>query len=339
MRSAPAVPSALSAEDAGQAFLADYVTGEGRVVRRDEGGDTVSEGQAYAMLVAAAIGDRETFDAVWSWTEDNLRRPDGLLSWRWADGTVADPSSASDSDLDAARALVIAGATFDDPQLTAEGVALGEAVLDLETVETGAGRVMVAGNWATSAPYAYNPSYPSPAASAVLAAASGDPRWAELDAGTRTVTASLLQLGALPPDWAQVWEDGSVEATPGPLGRGERVLYGYDAARMPVRFAESCRPGDRALVAALADPLSRGGDTARLDLGGQPIVDYDSVVSAMAQAAVAAVQGDQDRAARELADAAQIDEVTDTYYGAAWNALGRLVLTDDTLGGCPPLGS
>jgi len=26
-----------------------------------------------------------------------------------------------------------------------------------------------------------------------------------------------------------------------------------------------------------------------------------------------------------------------SYYGAAWAALGRLVLTDDVLGGCPPV--
>ncbi|MGY2083181.1 glycosyl hydrolase family 8 [Blastococcus sp. SYSU DS0539] len=335
--SGPAAPTRLTAEDAGRAFLDDYVTEDGRVVRHDEGGDTVSEGQAYAMLVAAAMGERQTFYEVWSWTKDNLRRPDGLLSWRWADGAVVDRSSASDADLDAARALVIAGDAFGDPELTAEGIALGRAVLDLETVETGAGRVLVAGDWATGAPYAYNPSYASPAASAVLAEASGDTRWAELDAGTRAVTASVLAQGTLPPDWAQVAQDGTVEATAGILGGVDEIRYGYDAARMPVRFAESCRPEDRALAAALADPLREAGDAARLDLAGEPIVDYDSVVAAVAQAAVAAAEGDEDRAARELADAARIDEVTDTYYGAAWNALGRLLLTDDALGGCPPL--
>ncbi|WP_346621281.1 glycosyl hydrolase family 8 [Blastococcus montanus] len=335
--SAPAAPAALTAEDAGRAFLDDYVTEEGRVVRYDEGGDTVSEGQAYAMLVAAAMGEQETFRAVWSWTEDNLRRPDGLLSWRWADGAVADRSAASDADLDAARALVVAGEAFDDPRLTAEGVELGRVVLDLETVQTAAGRVLVAGDWATAAPYAYNPSYASPAATAVLAEASGDPRWAELDAGSRVVTASLLEDGALPPDWAQVAQDGTVQPTAGILGGVDEVRYGYDAARLPVRFAESCRPEDRALAAELAAPLRQAGDAARLDLAGQPIVDYDSVVAAIAQAAVATAVGDDDRARRELADAARIDEDTDTYYGAAWNALGRLMLTDDALGGCPPL--
>ncbi len=323
-------------EEVGEAFLAEYVTREGRVVRRDQGGDTVSEGQAYAMLVAAGIGDRGTFEAVWAWTEDNLRRPDGLLSWRWADGAVVDPSSASDADLDSARALVVAGETFDDPGLTAEGVALGQAVLDLETVQTGAGRILVAGDWATAAPYAYNPSYASPAAAVVLDAASGDPRWAELDAGSRAVTASLLETAALPPDWAQVQPDGTVEATRGVQGRGTDVVYGYDAARLPVRFAESCSAEDRALAAGLADPLVAAGNAAEVDLGGRPITDYPSVVATVARAAAAAADGDQEQAVAALSEAARLDRTEDAYYGAAWNALGRLLLTDDALGGCPP---
>ena len=115
-------------------------------MRRDQGGDTVSEGQAHAMLVAVGLGDRGRFDTVWAWARDHLMRDDGTLSWRWVDGGVADPSSASDADLDAARALVLAGNAFGDEQLTADGVRLGLAILDVETVETGLGRILVAGN-------------------------------------------------------------------------------------------------------------------------------------------------------------------------------------------------
>ena len=136
---APVPPEELStytAAEAGRAFLTGYVRENGRVVRTDQGGDTVSEGQAYAMLVAVGLGDADTFERVWGWTRDNLQRPDGLLSWRWADGRVADESSASDADLDAARALVLAGERFGRPDHTATGLALGQAVLDLETVQT-----------------------------------------------------------------------------------------------------------------------------------------------------------------------------------------------------------
>jgi endoglucanase len=61
-------------------FLSRYVTADGRVVRREQGGDTVSEGQAYAMLLTAASGDRDRFRRVWRWTRAHLQRRDGLLS-------------------------------------------------------------------------------------------------------------------------------------------------------------------------------------------------------------------------------------------------------------------
>ena len=77
-----------TARIAGQKFLDEYVEPDGRVVRRDEGGDVVSEGQAYGMLIAVAVGDETRFRSIWKWTKTNLRRADGLLAWRWADNKV-----------------------------------------------------------------------------------------------------------------------------------------------------------------------------------------------------------------------------------------------------------
>src|SRR4051794_15467154 len=61
--STPAAPDPATV--AARAFLDEYVDGDGRVVRRDQGGDTVSEGQAYALLLAAVVDDRTRFDEVW----------------------------------------------------------------------------------------------------------------------------------------------------------------------------------------------------------------------------------------------------------------------------------
>ncbi|MGH9084316.1 MAG: glycosyl hydrolase family 8, partial [Acidimicrobiales bacterium] len=101
-------------EQDGRRFVSSYVDDDGRVVRHDHGGDTVSEGQAYGMLVAVALRDRPTFDAVWRWTEVNLQRPDGLLSWRWEDGEVVGEEPAADADLDAAWALALAADLWPD---------------------------------------------------------------------------------------------------------------------------------------------------------------------------------------------------------------------------------
>src|SRR5205085_11239489 len=42
-------------------FLDGYVGADGRVSRPDQGGDTVSEGQAYAMVLAVAANDPTRF--------------------------------------------------------------------------------------------------------------------------------------------------------------------------------------------------------------------------------------------------------------------------------------
>ncbi len=337
----PAPAQALDADEASRAFLDGYVDPDGRVVRRDQGGDTVSEGQAYALLVAAATDDQATFRRVWTWTQQHLVRADGLLSWRWQGGQVTDASSASDADLDTARALVVAGDRFGDATLTAAGVSLGTAVLDHETVTTELGRILVAGTWATEDPYAYNPSYASPAATALLAAASDDPRWAELETGSRAATTAVLDAAELPSDWAQVHADGKVEAMPGAAGRGnEGVRYGYDATRTPIRYVESCQAADVALAGRLTTALDRApGYPAVRDLGGAPIGADESVVAAVGQAAAAAAVNQDTAAAAALLAADLRQQQTPTYYGAAWDALGRLLLTDDRLGGCPPLGA
>ena len=164
-----------TARIAGQRFLDEYVESDGRVVRRDEGGDVVSEGQAYGMLIAVAVGDETRFRSIWKWTRTHLRRADGLLAWRWADNKVTDVNSAADADLDAARSLVLAGRRFNAPELTKDGRRLGVAILETETVAVGtgvapssdvnppgtwvagSGRTLVGGNWAKKAPYVINP--------------------------------------------------------------------------------------------------------------------------------------------------------------------------------------
>lgn len=327
-----------SATQAAEAFLADWVD-DGRVVRRDQGYDTVSEGQAYGLLIAAGIGDEQAFTGIWDWTEANLQRPDGLLAWRWSDGEVVDEEPASDGDLDAARALVIAGKRFDEPRFTDAGVKLAGVIADRMTVETAAGRILLPGTWAAATePYAYNPSYASPVAFSVLGAATGDPRWAELQAGSAAVTSALLDESPLPPDWAQVHADGTVDAMPGAAGTGQSVRYGYDAARLPIRYAESCIPADQATAARLVSTLARSKELrAETDLGGSPLTSDQHPLALEARAAARAAVGNLPEAADDLRAADELAQEVPSYFGAAWAALAPMMLTTDDLDGCPPL--
>ncbi len=328
-------PAEKVAVASAQHFLSDYTDADGRVVRRDQGGDTVSEGQAYGMLLAVAAGDRSRFTTIWGWSKDNLLRPDGLMSWQWRDGAVVDPASAADADLDAARALVLAGDRFADPALTADGRTMAAAVLDHETARTPLGLVLTAGTWARTAPWAVNPSYFSPGATRELAIATGDPRWAELRAGGTAVTQALLVENPLPPDWAQVSSSGEVSARTAPDGGEPR--FSFDAARTVLRTAESCDPADRALAADTARVLDQPVNQLRgiYALDGSPTVDWQHPLMLAAAAAADSAVGDTSKAAAALDAAAALNDDAPSYYGGAWVALGRVLLQTTLLGACP----
>jgi endo-1,4-beta-D-glucanase Y len=330
-------PTAATPQAAARSFLDRYVTADGRVQRIDQGGDTVGEGQAYGMLLAAAIGDAQRFDAIWGWTKRNLRRSDGLISFLWRDGRVQDPNAASDADLDAVRALLVAACRFHRPGLRKEALDLAKAIMKQETVSFQGARALVAGPWARKQPITVNPSYFSPATFAALQAATGNGAWGSLSASSRTITAALMPSSRLPPDWAKLQGDNPLATGP-PSDPQAAPAFGFDAPRTLVRMAEDPDPAGQQ-IAAGAWPVFAGQDPAKLtvqhDLTGKPLgggTRHPIVLVAAAGAAAAAGQ----TAARDrlLAAAAALDKQTPTYYGAAWVALGRIMLTTKLLNAC-----
>jgi endoglucanase len=308
--------TACGGEEQRGSFLDEYVAGDGRVVRHDQGGDTVSEGQAYAMLLSVAERDEERFARVWTWTRENLQRPDGLLSWRWADGRVTDREAAADADLDAARALMLAAKRFDEPRYAQEGRELGRAVSEHETARS----MLVAGPWTEDV---VNPSYWSPRAYAAI-------ERVDLNESTRRLTDQLTADG-LPPDWAQVQEWGAVPT--GPPSGGD-AIYSFDAVRLPIRLAESCQAEDRALAARLWPRLRDKPGAARRALDGAPLTEDEHPVALAGAAAAAHAAGDEPAATELLDRASRLDEERPSYYGGAWVELTRAMLKPGALGTC-----
>jgi endoglucanase len=333
-------PQPAAAEEraraAARAFLDRYVTADGRVVRPDQGGDSVSEGVSYALLLAQVAGDERTFADVWAWAERNLRTRDGLLAYLWAHGAVRDPNPASDADLVTALALVRAG-----PDHARAGRRLAAAVLARETVARRGELLLAAGPWATGEPVTLNLSYWVSIAYEQLADRTGDPRWAALADSSLRLTRELTNHGRiLPPDWARI--DGGVAVpTPSPNRQAPDVRYGLDAQRLVVWLASSCNPEARSLAARFWPSLSQPGRAGALALRPDGTVADDRrnpmpLVAAAAAAGAAGLPGERDRllAASELLNAAN-----PTYYGAAWAALGRVLLTTSLLGGCASQGA
>jgi len=334
-----------------ESFITTYVGRDGRVSRTDQGGDTVSEGQAYAMLLAVALDNRARFETIWDWTKSNLQRDDGLLAYHWANGRVESDEPATDADLDAARALVLAGERFGSEEYRQEGLRIGRAVLDQETADPGGQTLLAAGPWATGEAPVINPSYFSPRAYADLAEAEADERWEVLAATSRSLATALTEEGnALPPDWASLaygTSPGSAEEV-GPLaspiadpgqpgvaaGGGEEPVSGPDADRLAVRLAESCISADRKVAAAIWPLYERDPGRISYSLDGSERDPHRHPAALVAAAASADAAGDGDAAAGLLDRAEALDGQQPTYYGSAWVALGRVMLTSSALGSC-----
>jgi endo-1,4-beta-D-glucanase Y len=333
-------PAGGPGADPVERFFARYVSADGRVVRHDQGGDTVGEGQAYAMLMAVASDDRAGFESTWSWARDHLRRDDGLLAHRWAGGRVVDADAASDADLDAAHALILAASRFDTPAYRRDGLEMASAILEHETVRVGGQLVLVAGTWAQSRrPVPINPSYFSPRAFAVLAEASGDRRWTELrHSSSELIDGMTATRPSLAPDWAQLGPDASIRPAAAPSDEAVGPRFGFDAVRVPLRWSWACDARERRLAARPWDFLrgqAGGGIAPEYGLDGKRLAPGTHPASTVAGAAAAHAAGEAGAAGRLLARAAAEDRRSPSYYGAALVALGHLLLETDSLNdGC-----
>lgn len=220
-----------------------FIQQDGRVQRPRNSGDTVSEGQAYVLLIASLLDDRKTFDRVLDWTEAHLSRKgrtgDHLLAWHWEPGKgVTDWNSASDADLDYALALIIASTRWHDERYARKARLVMSDLLDRETEMINGQRYLLPGSWRKGRDSSIiNPSYLSPAHFRIFFACTGDPRWNNLIEGSYYLieTASKRFAGTtgvgLVPDWLLLTADGALTRATGFSDR-----FSWDAIRTPWRL-------------------------------------------------------------------------------------------------------
>lgn len=242
--SRPMLPLNLLIPSAWEGYQRQFIARDGRVIRPANQNDTVSEGQAYAMLMAVALHDRMTFDRVWDWTRTHLSRfqqfGDRLLAWHWAKGQgVTDWNSAADADVDIALALLLAHARWGDASYQKEAQQLLEDILKVETEVIGGERYLLPGNWRlNTGVWPLNPSYFSPAHFRLFYAVTGDGRWNELLRSAYAFLHRWSRQNTIPvraglvPDWIGVDAKGHFRNVD---GFSQQTTW--DAVRMPWRVA------------------------------------------------------------------------------------------------------
>jgi endo-1,4-beta-D-glucanase Y len=196
-----------------------------RVQRTENGNDTVSEGIAYGMVFAVYMGDKTTFDGLWTYAKAHFDSK-GLMNWHIdANGGTVGQGAATDADEDMAFALMMADKQWGG--YASDASSLVGKILASEVVPSGSNMNVLLPDDSGNTNTDINPSYFAPAYYKLFQTYNS--RW------SMVVDQSYVKLNAcangttgLVPDWCT--QSG------GTSSRGSR--YYYDATRTPFRIAQ-----------------------------------------------------------------------------------------------------
>jgi endoglucanase len=246
-----------------EGFKSAFVTVDGRVIDRSQGDlRTVSEAQAYALFFALVAQDREMFDTLLKWTENNLSAGDlgkNLPAWLWGkkDGTwgVIDGNSASDADLWISYTLLEASRIWCHTPYAEKGRALGKQILSQEVMEiNGLGLSVLPGNNGfvrKDGSIKLNPSYIPLFLMARFAQEwSDDSRWAHIYLASQRLLLDSGRTGHYP-DWV-LYKNGQL-SLPQEEQRGD-----YDAIRnyLWIGISDNSDPITKTLIQLLSPTTS-----------------------------------------------------------------------------------
>ncbi len=250
--------------------------GTGRTIDYSKNnGITTSEGESYTMLRAVWEGDKATFDQSWTWTKDNLKRPNDRLS-SWLFGKEPNGSygvltaqggqnDASDADTDLALSLVFAYARWQDTSYLGDARVIIHDLWANDVITVNGTPYMTADNvekTSVSPVALIDVSYLAPYAYRIFAQIDPADPWSELvDSSYQIIGASMRspldkqRSAGLPPDWV------SINKTTGALSAltSSSTLttnFGFDAMRVPYRLALDYQwygdPRDQALLSQMS---------------------------------------------------------------------------------------
>jgi endo-1,4-beta-D-glucanase Y len=219
----------------------------GKVVRPENQNDTVSEGIAYGMLIAANMHDEATFQALQgTWGS-------GLMTWCLASagggtGTACNASgggSATDADEDAAFALLQAAKIFGKSSYKDAALSIISQIwskdIDSSSKLPKGGSNYVSGD-------STNPSYFAPAYYQAFKDAGDSNDWGSVISAVYTSINSMLS-GVNKNGLFAAWCNGTCTAAAQNKGSSDAtdLLYQYDSHRIPMRIGlDVCFGGSHA---------------------------------------------------------------------------------------------
>ncbi len=207
-------------------------------VRFDDPSQTVSEGVAYSMLLAAYAADKDLFDRLWAFYKQH-RNGNGVMHWKISGcNSVIGQNGATDAELDAAMALIVATVQWPNSptphNYKTDAVALINAIKNYEVNADGTFE-----NGDSWKPACRNPSYQAPAYAKAFKEFMAD-NGQNQDAFWTNVankTENLFKNNAHPTSGLSTnWCTPDGPPSPDCSGSGTAPdKFGYDACRAPWR--------------------------------------------------------------------------------------------------------
>jgi endo-1,4-beta-D-glucanase Y len=345
------------ARTAYQRWKSEIVTAEGargylRTRRPNSPGaetnSTVSEGIAYGMIIAVAMGDQPLFDNLWNYSQQFLNE-NGLMHWYInAAGTAPiSTGGATDSDEDIAWALVMAdrqwggSGTLDKPYLELAKEQI-QRIWDHEIDHQNGDLVLPGDSWNEAI---FNPSYFAPNQYRIFGQVTGkvDDWKRVIDTGYATLAKCLNEQSGnadngLAPAWCNL--DGE------PTGTNDAWNYQYDSARVPFRIGQdycySGEPRAKAYLEKVSAFFAGIGAANIVDgyaLDGTPEPDPNTTAGLQSAVFVgsAAVGAMHDAKYQTFIDEAYARVATgellarSIYYNHSWTTLSLLMLSGNLI--------
>lgn len=228
-----------------QTYRDAHIHPDGYVIMPGDEDSVITEAQAYALLRAVWMDDKETFDSVYNWTVEHMQLSDAhLFSWHWShkDQSWADAGNATDADQDIALALIFASKVWGDEFYADQAQLILNDLWEHNVYSADQWVIITAGNWADSGSYlTLNPSYFAPYTYRIFAQFDQGHDWIKavdssytlLDACSSALFGSS-QRAYLPPEWCRFYKDtGTVAESFDPQPQSNE--YGFNAFRVPWR--------------------------------------------------------------------------------------------------------
>src|SRR5690554_4214125 len=204
-------------------------------VKFDTPGETVSEGIAYGMLLSVYAADKALFDGLWAYYKQ-FRNGNGVMDWKinGCNGGVSGSGGATDAELDAAMALIIASEQWSSTTYRNDAITLIKTVKNTEMHTNG--QTLNGDQWGNTNT-CRNPSYQSPGYYKQYALVDTDNAsfWGTtaINAASTLLLANRNSTSGLVSNWC---DNNGSENTCGNTGSGAEG-YGADACRTPWRMA------------------------------------------------------------------------------------------------------